>query len=153
MPEQSNSELRWGGFQTLNLPGATPDVTLEFRAVTINEPYSRLWLVRRFISLSRPLIVGENLNFVWIFNEGLGTASARYEVTDAMVAPQQVIGPSNFFAGPAPWVGASQLQVDLQLRNSGVLSSITITAQAWAAPLMPVTPLPVPNTGHGVSYG
>lgn len=141
MPAQVLAESRWGGLQQFQLTAAGL-VSIQFRAITVSEPYGRLWMVRRLIQLSRPLAAGENINVVYISNEGVGTASARYEQTDAMVAGQQSVGPAALIAGPNPYVAASSLLVDIETRNSAILSAISGTVQCWCAPMIPVTPLP-----------
>jgi len=131
----ARSEVRWGDNFTVNVGAGGGLVTGSKRLVQVDERFSRAWLLRLFLTCSRPLVVGENINCEFRLDEGVGSAAAAWQQTLILVPPFQQAGPV-----PVP-LAFAHLNLDAVFLNSSLLSDAVVTANAWVAPVVPVYPL------------
>lgn len=142
MPTQGSyrKETRWG--DTLNqlvINGRL--VPVQRRAVQIEEIYSRAWVMRTYISLSRALDVGESLDLAFGVTEGAGSSAATWQQLHKMGAGDQFLGPFT------ENVAARELIIDNIIQAGTIaLGSLTVSMVSWAAPVVPVYP---EETSHG----
>ena len=131
----ARSEVRWGDNFTVNVGAGGGVVVGAKRIVQVDERFARSWTLRLFLTCSRPLVVGENINCEFRLDEGVGSAAAAWQQTLSLVPPNQFVGPQSFD------LAFAHLNIDAVYLNSSLLSDAIVTANAWVAPVVPVYPL------------
>lgn len=132
--EQSRAEVRWGDALNVGVTGAS-SLDGRKRLVQVDERYSRAWLLRYHVSVSRPLLPGELVNAAFTFSEGVGSSAVRYRRVLTILPPNAENGPVS------EWIACVQMTVDCELINSGVSDTLSLVASAWISPISPVYPL------------
>ena len=144
------SESNWGDTLTGTAPDDNP-VTFRKRLVTVNERYSRVWILRAVTTYSRALVLPGDLAETRInVTEGQGRVSVPWQYSfvgadGETQTPTMVHGAGGGFFPISivnSWmiVAASAFTVDVALTLAGAASPLIGTTSVWIAPGSPVYP-------------